>query len=183
MRNHYFQITHGGLLNIQRNSSHTMNTVFHNSHTILLIAVIWLLSSCEPFVALNLYLPTEKKSVYCFLPDRNQEARKDTSIYFLPDDLTLVKLYSESNGHSSGWIDLGMGDVDVLFNDWKVDTVSLFIFDQEVIDNNSWNTVVDNYMVLQRYDFTKEDLKRIHCQVYYPPTPEMSTIRMWPNYH
>ena len=59
---------------------------------------------------------------------------------------------------------------------------SFFIFDSKVVENNTWEEVVQNYMVLQRYDFSKEDLARLNCRIFYPPTEEMSEIHMFPPY-
>ena len=48
------------------------------------------------------------------------------------------------------------------------DTLMLFIFDADLIDNTSWNTVVTNYMILKRYDFSLVDLKTLNWKVSYP---------------
>lgn len=66
--------------------------------------------------------------------------------------------------------------------DGTVIRCSFFIFDSKVVENNTWEDVVRNYMVLQRYDFSKEDLARLNCQIFYPPTEEMSEIHMFPPY-
>ena len=150
-----------------------------------LIALIFAsvaLFGCEPFVAFDYYLPIKYDAVYCYVPEKGMPCKKDTTIHFSVNEMALLLLRDYSDGQKYGHLDLGMGDVDALFREWGCDTVSFFIFDRKVVDNNSWDDVVKNYMVLQRYDFSKDDLVRLRCQIYYLPTKEMSEIRMFPRY-
>lgn len=68
------------------------------------------------------------------------------------------------------------------FSKFPNDTVSLFIFDAEVVESNSWEKVVDEYLVLQRYDLSIEDFKKLGSLIPYPPTPEMKDMHMYPPY-
>jgi len=47
-------------------------------------------------------------------------------------------------------------------NEWNrlvpTDTLFLFVFDKKVVDNESWETITNNYMVLKRYKITFSDL-------------------------
>ena len=61
--------------------------------------------------------------------------------------------------------------------------MSFFIFDKDVVDALPWDDIVKKYCVLQRYDFTREDLNRINCQILYPPTKEMAQIHLYPPYN
>ena len=60
------------------------------------------------------------------------------------------------------------------------DTLFLFIFDANVIENTPWEVVARDYLVLRRYDLTLEDLRRLNWQVTYPPTEAMRDVRMFP---
>ena len=62
------------------------------------------------------------------------------------------------------------------------DTISVFLFDGETVENVPWETVVKEYLVLQRYDLSIEDMKKLDRTIHYPPTPEMRDIHMWPPY-
>ncbi len=62
------------------------------------------------------------------------------------------------------------------------DTLSIFIFDTATIENNSWDEVRENYLVLKRYDLSLEDLQLLDFTVPYPPTPEMANMRQYPPY-
>jgi len=41
------------------------------------------------------------------------------------------------------------------------------LFDEEVIDNNSWGDIVDNDMYLIRYDLTLQDLEAMNWEIEY----------------
>ena len=62
------------------------------------------------------------------------------------------------------------------------DTLSVFIFDAEVLENTDWEEIRDNYMILKRYDLSLEDLQKLDFTLYYPPTEEMKDIKMYPPY-
>ena len=55
---------------------------------------------------------------------------------------------------------------------------SLVINNQE----GQYEYITQNYCVLQRYDFSRRDLEKLNCNITYPPTEEMSDIRMFPRY-
>ncbi len=62
------------------------------------------------------------------------------------------------------------------------DTISVFLFDGKTVETVPWETVVKEYLVLQRYDLSIEDMKKLDRTIHYPPTPEMRDIHMWPPY-
>lgn len=152
-----------------------------NAISLILISIC--IAGCEEFVSFD-YLFTDKyDAVYCFIPDRMETWVKDTTICFSKEELRLLRLLDWGDGTKRGQISLGLDTLDHLFDyEWQCDTVSFFIFDVNVVDTCSWDDIVQNYWVLQRYDFTKEDLDRIRCQISYPPSPEMKDIKMWPPY-
>lgn len=152
-------------------------------HTLCLIFVILFLSGCEKFVGFGYHFYDDNRlSVYCYIPDWDDNSPKDTLINFSKEDLWNLSLCLGEDNVFHGNISYGLGTLDKLYSSWNADTVSFFIFDKDVVDNTPWADVVQNYMVLQRYDFTKADLERIRCQIYYPPTEAMKDIRMWPRY-
>lgn len=58
----------------------------------------------------------------------------------------------------------------------------MFVVRTEDVVKYGWKHVVENDMVLQRYDLTDADMKTIGKYVYFPPTPDMMNISMWPLY-
>jgi hypothetical protein len=60
--------------------------------------------------------------------------------------------------------------------------ISIYIFDANVLATFSWGTIEKNYMVLQRYDLTKEDLQRLNWELTYPPNEAMKDVKMYPPY-
>jgi len=59
---------------------------------------------------------------------------------------------------------------EVFFEEILVDDNKLivFVFDADVIENYSWETIVENYMILKRYELSLEDLKNRHWIIEYP---------------
>jgi hypothetical protein len=98
------------------------------------------------------------------------------AIYFIasgrlyPDTLTLypdptnnqyykIEAYSNQN-------DIYRDCIEYHFN---VDSIEMyFIFDAHLLETTSWETVVNNYMILKRYDLTLEDLQRSDWTITYP---------------
>ena len=71
--------------------------------------------------------------------------------------------------------------------DWRkdlsaTDTIRIFVFDKEIFEKTHWSVIRDQYLILQRYDFTKAELATLGWHIAYPPTLEMKDIKMWPPY-
>ena len=48
------------------------------------------------------------------------------------------------------------------------DTLMMFIYDANKIDSTSWDTIMNNYIILRRYDLSLEDLKSTNWKITYP---------------
>ena len=71
---------------------------------------------------------------------------------------------------------------DVIFKSLPADTLSIYIFSQDTLDRYNWAVVQSDYKVLQRYDISYDDFIKFRGEFYYPPTPKMKHIHMWPRY-
>lgn len=58
----------------------------------------------------------------------------------------------------------------------------MFVVKTRDVAEYGWKYVVDNDLVLQRYDLMDADMKTIGRYIYFPPTPDMMSISMWPPY-
>jgi hypothetical protein len=95
----------------------------------------------------------------------------------LPHEVNETGLNNVSNGVFYCW-ESSFNDI----NEIPSDTLMVYIFDEEVLKNNSWGVVVENYMILQRYDLSLPDLQKLNWHVFYPPTEEMKNMKMYPKY-
>lgn len=64
----------------------------------------------------------------------------------------------------------------------KIDTVCVFVFKTEVLEQFSWDSIRSNYLVLQRYDLSYEDVANSNYEICFPPSEAMKHIHMWPPY-
>lgn len=69
-----------------------------------------------------------------------------------------------------------------VFEGLPSDTLSIFIFHTDTIKNNTWNSIIDEYKVLKRYDLSIEDIQLLDYEIPYPPTELMKDMRMYPPY-
>lgn len=148
---------------------------------ITFVIFVLLFFGCEPAFDIDYVLPEYTEELYFFHPGRYDNCA-DTTVYFNKERLESAWLTSNSKYSYIASCHLGLGTLDSHFREWNADTVSFFIFDKEIVESIPWETIVEEYMVLQRYDVTKKDLERLNCVLYYPPTEEMKTIRMYPRY-
>ena len=62
------------------------------------------------------------------------------------------------------------------------DTLMVFIFDIDVFSHFEWPFIKENYLILQRYDLSLNDLQRLNWRLFFPPSERMRNIKMWPPY-
>ena len=64
----------------------------------------------------------------------------------------------------------------------KIDTVTFYIFDANVLENIPMDTVRENYFVLQKYNISLDDFEQLNWVITWPPDETMKDITMWPPY-
>ncbi|MDR2424916.1 MAG: hypothetical protein LBD59_09375 [Prevotellaceae bacterium] len=102
-----------------------------------------------------------------------------TRYYFIVSQAVFTKTLSGHNNRRS--ISTRRGCAESWFQ--YGDTIkSCFVFDADVLENESAQTILDNYLVLQRYDLTLDNLIQLNFMLPFPPTEEMKHIRMYPPY-
>lgn len=67
-----------------------------------------------------------------------------------------------------------------IYDEYYSDTLSVFIFSSNLVDSLPWDSIVDNYLVLQRYDLSVNDANM--GRLVFPPDSTMKHIHMWPPY-
>lgn len=63
-----------------------------------------------------------------------------------------------------------------------VSLVRIYIYDLDVIKTVPKDTIIDNYMILRRYDLTVDNLQSLNWKIPYPPTEAMRSMKMYPAY-
>ena len=151
----------------------------NNLRVLFILFLSTLLSSCDYSVKLDFFI-VQEDGAYYYAPEPGITSC-DTSVYFSKEDLIFVP-YVSQRGYGYGTKEYGLISIDKWFSEWKCDTMSVFFFSKETIESHSWDDIVHSYLVTQRYDFSKDDIKRIKGVIYFPPTSQMSGIKMWPQY-
>lgn len=64
----------------------------------------------------------------------------------------------------------------------QTDTLCMFLLSADTLEKYGWEKVSKEYMILQRYDLSLEDLRLHDYKFYYPPTVKMKDIKMFPPY-
>lgn len=67
-----------------------------------------------------------------------------------------------------------------VFKGLPADTLTIFIFDGDTVASYEWEYIRNEYKILRRYDLSLQDLERLEWTVTYPPSENMSNIKMWP---
>jgi len=74
-----------------------------------------------------------------------------------------------TSGASAPW--------EILFTQNIIDTLSIFIFDEELVSAGRAEEAF-----LQRYDMSLQDFRKVNWRLTYPPSEKMKSIKMWPSY-
>jgi len=69
-----------------------------------------------------------------------------------------------------------------IFPKLRKDTLSIFIFHNDVLAKYTWDDVRDQYMILKRYDLSLDDLRYLNFKIPYPPVEMMKDMKMYPPY-
>jgi hypothetical protein len=72
---------------------------------------------------------------------------------------------------------------EVIFRDGRripSDTLMVFIMDAELLESHTTHV---NNTIIRRYDLSLQDLQHVNWTLTYPPSPNMSAIKMYPSYY
>ena len=146
--------------------------------TVYIIFIFLLLFSCEwPYMDRidPLYIKNQSNCAISIYPARRgfDFVYPDTSITLLKNHRVL-KFNQSTNFASADWKE----EIEFL----PKDTLSIFIFSTDTLNKYSWEEVRRDYKILKRYDLSIQDLELLDYKVYYPPTPAMSQMKMYPKY-
>jgi hypothetical protein len=108
-----------------------------------------------------------------------ERSSKDTIIEGYNNPMLSGREYTRSSPHSNN---KGYFTSRSCFEGAYHPYIRIYIFDEEVLLATSWNEIIANYMILQRYDLTIKDLQTLNWQIPYPPTEVMKDMKMYPAY-
>ncbi len=129
------------------------------SKILILLFILTTTAACEPF-----------DKVYSFWV----ENKSDKPVYFLVSytypDTTIPDTYDERRLVSPGSKNPFDNDEkwEDVFKELPADTLSVFIFNSEAINNTKWEEIRSGYMILKRYDVSIDDLKNNSWIISYP---------------
>ncbi|MCH7396769.1 hypothetical protein MM236_02165 [Belliella sp. DSM 107340] len=132
-----------------------------------LISIIFLCAGCpesfiEPDSKLIIMNNSDKKII--FFDQFNSP--KDTLLSNFPFNLTLENTNSRIIGPNSSAT--FPGSYKGILNDYQDDILMLYLFSRDTIERVSWDRIVDEYLILRRYDLTLKDLEDMNWTITYP---------------
>jgi hypothetical protein len=65
---------------------------------------------------------------------------------------------------------------------FPADTIMVFVYDAELVENTPWERVEREYLILKRYDLSLQDLQNLNWLLTYPPDERMKNMKMYPPY-
>lgn len=154
--------------------------------SLLLITLFLVLSSCEipglGVVSLELKNNSDQRIKYL------TPLKVDTSFieFSSSSDTTLRWCLNSPNkevlpGKTITCVEYTFESFKYIYEKYNSDTLPVFIFSSKLVDSLPWDSIVDKYFVLQRYDLSVNDADRID-RLIFPPDSTMMHLHMWPPY-
>lgn len=72
--------------------------------------------------------------------------------------------------------------IEKTFKEEQTDTICFFIFHSDTVVKYDWDVICREYKILQRYDLSLQDFKRLKYTITYPPDETMRDVKMYPPY-
>lgn len=153
---------------------------------ILFGIMVALFNSCNVPGLQAMYLGFENKSNFCVKYITPLEPPSpNPSIVTVYPDTTLPNHWDFKkevcSGNTVTIMDLHNTSFDIIFKNYSADTLSFFVLDSKLVDSLEWDSIVEKYLVIQRYDLSLNDADWIDVLVF-PPDSTMKHIHMWPPY-
>jgi hypothetical protein len=110
----------------------------------------------------------------------------DTTLFLIPTQKSIYENFYIESGEGRA---RGLSNITV--ENWILtfpkDTVSIYIFEKDTLKAYTWEEIQRDYKILQRYDLSIEDLKKLSNEddipiITYPPTEAMKDMKMYPLY-
>ena len=101
--------------------------------------------------------------------------------------ISFNKTTGSIKAHSYIIVNIGTLPIENYFSNIPSDTLSVFYFHADTISKYSWEEIQQGYKILQRYDLSLEDFKRLSDKngvpvIIYPPDERMKDMKMYPPY-
>ena len=147
---------------------------------LVMIFPIIIYSSCESDV-LPLYLDNIAGfPISCYVADGLNTGFSYPTIC-LPSELSDFCLTENISG-SAIIYERDCWDYEDLVSTTHQGILSIYIFDQRIVDSNGWEDVLSNNRYVVRYDLTAADLDLLKGHLSFPPNEAMKDIEMAPPY-
>lgn len=156
----------------------------------------WCSEAFDPYLHYNKFYCHNETSdtlrTYCAFGVSNNYFSKSYTVY--PD--TLLPAYLDDKEvfwgdyqlkwvlpNKSGELYLVKENLDVFMHTvLPKDTLSVFFLSNDTLRKYGYIDVRENNRYLVRYDLSSSEVKQLDYTFPYPPTPEMSDMKMWPCY-
>lgn len=146
----------------------------------LLLLALLLLFGCKvpEYDYLLQFANNSDNPVYVGISDINDKYKDTTYLYINSSPMQDGEQYKFQSHDTAAYL---------VYIPWdkiykQRDTVSFYIFDAKTLETIPWQKVTENYLVLQRYDLSLVDLKKLNWVISYPPIKLMKNMQLYPPY-
>ena len=131
-------------------------------HNVILLIIFMSLSASSCIFKKELHR-------YIYLNNSSGKTIYNGLSYSYPDtSLKKIEDVPGKNGRIAYKINPGKQDILPAASFAYNPTMQVFIFDADVIEKESWDTIVAHYLVLKRYQFTESDMQKANWTITYP---------------
>jgi len=99
----------------------------------------------------------------------------------LDDKLSKIDAYEQNNRDALHTYRPSDGCWEVSFR-YNKKPMMIYVFDNQALKSIGYSRSKYDSIVLQRYDITLEDLKKLDWKITYPPDERMKDVKMYPPY-
>ena len=140
--------------------------------TILLTFVLLISFGCEEDYSSGIYIKNESNDTiyhYCNLISYPDTVVKTFDIC----DLLVLEGYDET---APGAKSYALFETDFkLYND----TIMIYIYNKETLKTHTLQEIYENYLIAARYDLSFDDVRILNYRIPYPPTEDMSEMKIY----
>lgn len=146
---------------------------------IFIIPILGLQCKKDKFNGYDLRFKVQNNSSNTISYFDNANNYPDTSISYISDQFLKANDYYSITPEKNRIIYTTGTSWEQIFNQAPEGIVMLYIINTDLIKNNPWDSIQNQYNILARYDLSIEDLKHRNFTIEYPYNSSLGKLKVW----